>query len=302
MNPRVVVIAGASGFIGTYFHRRFEEMGTEVRTIGRGTAVTWGDTEGIARLLDGADVLINLAGRTVNCRYNKANADTIFSSRTETTAELGRALALCAESNGRPSSLWINSSTGTIYRHAQDRPQTEVDGELGSGFSVAVAKAWEAAQSQSAVDGVRQVALRIAIVLGPDGGVMRPFVTLARLGLGGPMGLGSQMFSWIHVEDLFRSVLHIYGDTSLHGPVNAAAPEAVTNEALMRSVREALGVRVGAPSPRWLLECGAVVIRTETELVLKSRWVEPRKLVDSGFTFQHGTLKAALSDIMGRKT
>ncbi len=299
MNPRVVVIAGASGFIGTYFQRRFRELGVEVRTIGRRTKVSWGDTGGIAQLLDGADVLINLAGRSVNCRYNKANADVIFTSRTETTSELGRALHMCRESGGRPPSLWINSSTGTIYRHAQDRPQTEDDGELGSGFSVAVARAWEAAQAESASDGVRQVALRIAIVLGPGGGVMRPFEVMTRVGLGGRMGRGDQQFSWIHVEDLFRAVLHIYGHEELQGPVNAAAPDAVTNRELMRRMRTVLGMKFGIPSPRWLLEFGAVIIRTETELVLKSRWVEPQKLVDAGFTFHYPRLPEALAAITG---
>ena len=199
----------------------------------------------------------------------------------------------------RSPPTWLNASTGTIYRDARDRPQTEDDGDLGEGFSVDVARAWEAALAEAPTPVTRKVALRIAIVLGPGGGVMRPLAALARLGLGGRMGPGTQKFSWIHVEDLYRTIRFLHSRTELDSPVNVATPEAVSNRELMRSVRRIYRVPLGLPTPAWLLKIGAIIIRTETELVLKSRWVEPRKLLDAGFTYRYPTLDTAL--IAGRE-
>ena len=292
--PRTVVIAGASGFIGSYFRRRFLEDGWQVRTVGRDASADaqWHDDGAITKVLNGAELLVNLAGRSVNCRYNERHRREIMDSRVLTTRTLGRAVAACAE----PPRTWINSSTGTIYRHAEDGPQSESSGELGTGFSVDVARAWEDELAAADVPGTRKVPLRIAIVLGA-GGVMSPLRSLARLGLGGHMGPGTQKFSWIHVEDLFRSVLFVHEHAELTGPVNAATPYPVDNRELMSLVRQSMGVPFGIPTPAWLLEAGAVLIRSQTELVLKSRWVEPRKLLDTGFPFEHPTLACALNAI-----
>lgn len=300
--PAIVALAGASGFIGRWFREQFTEAGITVRTIGRRPedSAHWDNPEAVADALNGANLLVNLAGRSVSCRYSQRNRDEILDSRTRTTSLLGSALALVQRQGGTPPSLWINASTGTIYRHAEDRPQTEADGELGTGFSVDVARAWEQALHDAGTPGVRQVALRIAIVLGPGGGVMDPFKNLARCGLGGHMGTGTQKFSWIHVQDLYRAVLHLYAHQELSGPVNVAAPEAVSNRELMQYVRRAYRVPAGLPTPRWLLELGAVMIRTETELVLKSRWVGAEKLAQSGFAFHYPDLDAALASIAGQ--
>ncbi|MCD4851541.1 TIGR01777 family oxidoreductase [Arthrobacter sp. AK01] len=294
MSSQTVVIAGATGFIGNYFRQRFIAEGWQVRTVGRDASADaqWNDDGAITRALNGAELLVNLAGRSVNCRYNERRRREILDSRVLTTRALGRAVAACAE----PPGTWINSSTGTIYRHAEDHPQSEVSGELGSGFSVDVARAWEDELAAADVPGTRRVPLRIAIVLGA-GGVMSPLRNLARLGLGGHMGPGTQKFSWIHVEDLFRVVLFIHGHGELSGPVNAATPYPVDNRELMSLVRQSMGVPFGIPTPAWLLEAGAVLIRTQTELVLKSRWVEPRKLLDAGFAFEHPSLAGALNEI-----
>lgn len=294
--PNTVVLAGASGFIGTYLRDRFERDGWTVRTIGRrpatksAGAADWDDDGAITRVLDGADLLVNLAGRSVNCRYNARNRAAILDSRVSTTEALGRALARCQA----PPSAWLNASTGTVYRHADDRPQTESDGEPGTGFSVDVARAWEGALEAAPTPGVRKIALRIAIVLGPGGGALRPFAILARLGLGGHMGHGRQKFSWIHVEDVYRSILFLHSRADISGPVNVASPDVVDNRELMRLVRRAYGARLGLPTPARLLRLGAVLIRTDTELVLKSRWVQPQKLLDAGFTFRHPELGRAL--------
>ncbi|WP_369746011.1 TIGR01777 family oxidoreductase [Paenarthrobacter sp. AMU7] len=294
MMRRTVVIAGATGFIGSYFQRRFLQEGWQVRTVGRDASADaqWHDDGAITKVLDGAELLVNLAGRSVNCRYDERHRRQILDSRVLTTRALGRAVAACAE----PPRTWINSSTGTIYRHAEDHPQSEVSGELGSGFSVDVARAWEDELAAAVVPGTRKVPLRIAIVLGA-GGVMSPLRNLARLGLGGHMGPGTQKFSWIHVEDLFRTVLFVHDHGELSGPVNAATPHPVDNRELMAMVRRSMGVPFGIPTPAWLLEAGAVLIRTQTELVLKSRWVEPRKLLDAGFAFEYPSLAGALNEI-----
>ncbi len=291
---RTAVVAGASGFIGRRLVSRLRERGVEVRTVGRGAEAdaTWADAAGLERVVTGADLVVNLAGRSVSCRYGKRNADEILRSRIATTAALGRALTAVA---APPSVLWVNASTGTIYRDARDRPMGEADGEIGSGFSVEVARSWERELWDAPTD-VRKVALRMTIVLGA-GGALNLMIDLARLGLGGRMGDGGQRLSWVHVDDVVSAILHLHGRPDVSGPVNVAAPEVLTNAEFMASVRDVFGRGAGLPAPAWLLEAGARVIRTEAELVLKSRWVSSDVLQGAGFAFGHGTLDAALRDI-----
>ncbi|MEK8073520.1 TIGR01777 family oxidoreductase [Rhodococcoides navarretei] len=293
-SPSTVVLCGASGYIGGYLRRSYEDRGIRVRTIGRGTSsdATWSDHRSVVEVLDGSDVVVNLAGRSVSCRYNKKNADEIMSSRIQTTAQLGRAIA-DVENTPR---LWVNASTGTIYRDSRDRPMDERSGDMGSGFSVEVARAWERELFDADV-AIRKVALRMSIVLGAGGGAINPIIDLARVGLGGTMGDGGQIFSWVHVADVARVLDHLYDNTDLSGPVNVATPFPVTNEEMMQQVRSTLGRNHGLPTPAWLLQFGARVIRTEAELVLKSRWVDPKVLIDSGFEFHYPKLSSALANI-----
>ena len=293
-SPSTVVLCGASGYIGRYLRSYYEDRGIRVRTVGRGTSsdATWSDHRSLVDVLDGSDLVVNLAGRSVSCRYNKANADAIMSSRIQTTARLGRALA---DVPNAPD-LWVNASTGTIYRDSRDRPMDERSGDIGSGFSVEVARAWERELFDADV-AIRRVALRMSIVLGAGGGAINPIIDLARVGLGGTMGDGGQMFSWVHVADVARVLDHLYDNTGISGPVNVATPFPVTNEELMRQVRIALGRSHGLPTPAWLLQFGARVIRTEAELVLKSRWVDPQVLTGSGFEFRYPKLDSALTNI-----
>lgn len=192
--------------------------------------------------------------------------------------------------------LWINASTATIYRHAEDRPMTEDGGEIGRGFSVAVAKAWEDSFFSFQLPDTRQVALRIAIVLG-DGGVMEPYRKLVRYGLGGKQGNGRQMFSWIHIEDLYRTIRFMQHRDELSGVFNASAPNPVANKQWMNELRQSMNRRAGLPATKWMLETGAAALRTETELILKSRWVVPERLVHEGFRFRYPALKNALADL-----
>ncbi|MBM6386684.1 TIGR01777 family oxidoreductase [Paenibacillus sp. FSL K6-2862] len=289
-----VVLAGGTGFVGQDFAQRFRKLGYEVLIISRQPGhIAWKDSDGIRQALEGAEMLINLAGKSVNCRYTDENRRIILESRTSTTRILGESILECEH----PPKLWINSSTATIYRHAEDRPMTEKEGEIGSGFSVDVAKAWEQAFFEFSLPSTRQIALRIAIVLG-KGGVMEPLTNLVRFGLGGSQGPGTQQFSWIHIEDLFRMVLYLQQHPALEGVFNASSPHPVTNRQLMESLRRHMGVRIGLPSPRWMLEVGARFIRTETELVLKSRWVIPERIEQEGFTFIYDTLDTALDEIL----
>jgi NAD dependent epimerase/dehydratase family enzyme len=309
-----VVIGGSSGFMGVHLQKRFREAGREVVTISRsGADLTWADQAGIDRAVDGAALVIGLAGKSVNCRYTPRNRAEIFRSRLDTTAVLSSAIAAAAS----PPALWVNSSTATIYRHAEDRPMTESTGEIGTGFSVQVAKAWERAFFADELPQTRRVALRSAIVLG-HGGVLGPLRNLARLGLGGaqydgrwPVSArrreagtghffgarrGRQHFSWVHIEDVARIIDFVEETPTLDGTVNAAAPNPVDNREFMAAVRRVLGVPFGPPMPRWMLELGAIGIRTETELILKSRWVLPEKLTNAGFEFRYPTLEPALRE------
>lgn len=293
-----IVLAGGTGFVGTYFYKKFTELGYEVKVISRNEPnITWNDKRGIIQALEDAEMLVNLAGKSVNCRYNEKNKQEILHSRTETTKLLGDAIKEC----NNPPAIWINSSTATIYRHAEDRPMTEENGEIGTGFSVEVAKRWEEAFFSFTLPKTRQVALRISIVLGSDGGVMIPYKNLVRFGLGGIQGPGTQKFSWIHIEDLFNIILYIRDHNHLSGVFNCSTPNPITNRELMNALRRAFNRRLGLPAPAWLLELGAIFIRTETELILKSRWVIPERLVKEGFTFGYPTIDQALAQIKSKK-
>lgn len=290
-----VVIAGGTGFIGQYFEEKFKSLGYEVKIISRQSHhISWADPAAIVEAMEQARMVINLAGKSVNCRYNEENKEEIIHSRTETTTILGNAMLACEN----PPPLWINSSTATIYRHAEDCPMTESSGEIGTGFSVDVAKVWEQAIFAFQLPNTRQVALRTAVVLGEDGGVMTVFRNLVRLGLGGAQGTGNQMFSWIHIEDLFQVILFLKENKELSGVFNCSSPRPVTNHELMEQLRKALNRKIGLPSPKWLLEIGAFFIRTETELILKSRWVLPERLEKEGFRFTFDSLEKALQQIV----
>ena len=302
MTGQRIVIAGAGGFMGQYFARRFREDGDTVVTVGRsGSDVTWGDTAALERAIDGADVLLNLAGKSVNARYNDKNRAAIFSSRLLTTGELGRAV----EAVEHPPALWLNSSTATIYRHSDDAPMTDETGQLGSGFSVNVAMSWEREFFAHPRAGVRQVALRMAIVLG-DGSALTPLLALARVGLGGTQYGGKtrggrQMFSWIHIDDVYRAIRFVQHDATIEGPVNVSSPNPVRNSELMATLRRVVGAPFGVPLFRWMLELGSFAIRTETELVLKSRWVVPTRLVEAGYEFRYPHLHGALAEIIAER-
>lgn len=290
-----VVLAGGTGFIGNYLKEKFMSLGYEVPVISRQPRhISWHDPGAIAKALEHSALVINLAGKSVNCRYNRKNKEEILASRTETTRMVGEALLACTN----PPPLWVNASTATIYRHAEDRPMTEENGDIGSGFSVEVAKAWERAFFSFDLPQTRQAALRIAIVLGGDGGVMIPYRNLVKFGLGGIQGSGNQKFSWIHVEDLYRVIRFLQEREDLSGVFNCSSPQPVTNRELMRQLRAAMNRTTGLPASKWMLEIGALLLRTETELILKSRWVIPERLEREGFKFKFNRLDSTLQNLL----
>ncbi len=246
--------------------------------------------------LEGVDAVINLCGRSVNCRYGARNRAEIYASRLDPTRALAEAIAGLA----KPPAVWLNASSATIYRHALDRPMDEATGELGSGFSVDVCQKWEAALFEPALAATRRVALRTAMVMGREpGGALHAYTDLVRKGLGGPMAGGRQFVSWIHEADFGRAVSFLLDRGDFSGPVNLASPNPLTNAEFLAAIRKTMAKGMALPLPRWALEIGAFFKQTETELILKSRRVVPGRLVAAGFTFDFGAWPDAVRDLLG---
>jgi len=303
-----LVIAGGSGFLGNAIIEYFKDNAGQIILLSRkaNTSNHYPDNVQIvqwdghtlsdwASHIEGATVLINMAGRSVDCRYTTKNKNSILNSRLHSTTVLGKAIEQCLH----PPKIWLNSSTATIYRHSLDQEMTEKNGEIGSGFSVNVAQQWEEAFFNALTSHTRKVALRTTIVLGKEGGALLPLIRLTNLGFGGKQGDGNQKFSWIHEEDFVRSIDFIISNTQIDGVVNIAAPEPSTNRKLMYYLRQALKRPLGIPMGKILLEIGARIIQTETELILKSRNVIPDKLLQHKFNFKHPTLQKAIAHLIG---
>jgi uncharacterized protein (TIGR01777 family) len=305
-----IVIPGGTGQVGTLLARSFRADGHEVVVLSRQPApapwrvVAW-DARTIgpwAAEFDGADVIVNLAGRNVNCRYTPENRRAILDSRVDSARVVGEAIARCT----RPPAIWLQASTATIYAHRFDAPNDDVTGVIGGHepdapaawrFSIEVATAWERAATDAATSRTRLVLLRAAMVMSPDAGGI--FATLLRFGLGGPVAGGRQYVSWIHERDFVRALYWIIEHPELSGPVVVAAPNPLPYRDFMRELRRAAGVPIGLPATRWMLALGTWALRTEPELVLKSRRVVPRRLIESGFSFEYpewGTAAARLTE------
>ena len=310
-----IVIPGGTGQVGTLLARAFHADGHEVVVLSRAArrdlpwrVVAW-DARTVgdwAAELEGADAVINLAGRSVDCRYGPENRRLIMDSRVDSTRAVGEAIRRSA----RPPRVWLQAGTATIYAHRYDAPNDEATGIVGVGddgapsswrFSFDVATAWEAATMEATLPATRRVILRAAMVMSPDrGGVFDVLLGLVRRGLGGTSGDGRQYVSWVHGDDFVAAVRFLIARDDLAGPVNVAAPGPLPNAAFMRALREGWGARVGLPATRWMLEVGALALRTETELVLKSRRVVPGRLLDAGFAFAHPTWPEAARDLCAR--
>jgi len=309
-----IIIPGGSGHVGKFLSRSLKQRGHEVKVLSRSAdpgdpdAVVWdGRTpDDWCRSFEGADVVINLAGKNVNCRYNPVNRRKIIDSRIESTRVVGEAIAAAKD----PPAVWLQMSTATIYRHTFDTPNDEEHGVIGGNeagapdawrFSIDVATRWERTALEANVGKTRMVLMRSAIVFSPDrNGPFDLLMGLVRKGVGGTSGDGRQMVSWVHETDFVNSVLLLMEDDRLSGPVNIASPNPLPNREFMRILRETWGMPVGIPSPRWLLGVAAFVMRTETELILKSRYVIPGKLEAAGFEFEFPDWSGAAGDLCER--
>lgn len=316
MKNNKIIIAGGTGFMGRniadYFakdneiviltrninhsaNNAYEDFTLNKTEASNIKVVQWNgkDAGEWTKEIDGADMVINLAGKSVNCRYTSRNKKEIFASRTHSTSAIGDAIAEAVE----PPKIWVNAASATIYRHATDRPQDELTGEIQNDFSVQVCKLWEKTFFDQRTPFTRKVALRMAITLGA-GGVMIPYFNLLKFGLGGRQGSGKQMYSWVHIEDVCRCMQFMYDHSNLEGVFNLSSPNPVTNETFMKTLRRVTNIKIGLPAYTWMLNIGAAVIGTEPELILKSRWVVPTRLLEEGFTFVYPTLSQAFQEIV----
>ncbi|HEY1133896.1 MAG TPA: DUF1731 domain-containing protein [Nocardioides sp.] len=311
-----IVIPGGTGQVGVVLRRALAAAGHDVVVLSRRPEtlepgvrhVVWDGRSGGAweREVDGADAVVNLAGRSVSCRYSDRNLRAMMDSRVDSTRAVGAAIARAE----RPPRVWLQMSTATIYADTRGPAHDEATGVIGGEepdvplyweYSVRIARRWEAAQQAADLPTTRRVALRTAMVMSPDrGGIFDYLSWLARLGLGGPVAGGGQFVSWIHADDLVRAVVLLLERDDLAGPVNLAAPGPVPQRELMRGLRHAWGGRPGLPATRWMAGLGAFVLRSDPELLLKSRRVVPGRLLDAGFTFEHPAWDAAAADLVHR--
>ncbi|MAQ75498.1 MAG: TIGR01777 family protein [Aquimarina sp.] len=298
-----IVIAGGSGFLGKVLSNYFVNQGAKVSILTRNKNlqsnnpgyILW-DGKNLGKwtsVLESCDALINLCGRSVDCRYTDKNKSMILQSRIQSTEILGKAILNCK----KPPKVWLNSSTATIYKHSEQTPMTESSGVLGDNFSENIAKAWENSFFSFETPFTRKVALRTSIVLGKEGGAFLPLKKLAQLGLGGKQGNGKQMISWIHELDFCKSIDYIIQNPNLSGAVNVVSPYAINNNTFMRHLRKSQNMPFGIPLSKKLLEIGARFIQTETELILKSRFVYPEVLLEKGFEFEFPNIKKALQNL-----
>ncbi|HEV7743838.1 MAG TPA: TIGR01777 family oxidoreductase [Pyrinomonadaceae bacterium] len=311
-----IVIPGGSGQVGTILARAFHQRGDDVVVLSRtqNSATPWrtmkwdGESRGDwTAEFEGADVIINLAGQSVNCRYTEANRRVIVESRLKSTKVIGEVIAAAAIA----PRLWLQASTATIYAHRYDAPNDEATGIIGGSepnaphtwrFSIDVATSWERIFNEAATPRTRKVLMRSAIIMSPDrDGPFDILLKLVKFGLAGTMGDGRQFVSWIHDVDFVRSVDWLIQHEEFSGPVNLAAPNPLPNSDFMKDLRQAAGMPFGLPATEWMLELGAFLLRSESELMLKSRRVVPRRMLESGFNFQFPTWPEAARDLVERK-
>lgn len=307
-----LIIAAGTGFLGQVLVNHFKDSFDEIVILTRGKSdssiseqskqsknkinyVNWNakSFSGWEAALENADVLINLAGKSVDCRYNEKNKQEIYTSRIESTKILNQAVLQCEN----PPKHWLNSSTSTIYRFSLDKQMDETTGEIGNDFSMNIAKSWEKAFFETETPKTLKTALRTSIVLGKNGGAFVPLKTLAKLGFGGKQGKGNQFISWIHEEDFARAVAFVI-ENKLENEINIVSPNPIRNVDFTTKLRKAVGMPFGISQPEWLLEIGSKLINTETELVLKSRNVIPKHLLENGFIFKFNSVEKTFENLL----
>jgi len=304
MKYKKIILAGGNGYLGTVFAAYYSSIADEVIILSRKPKIQEGNIKTVlwdgvnegewTQAMESADLLINLCGKNVNCRYTQKNREEIIRSRVVPTLLLNKVMGKL----NNPPALWINITSATVYRHAEDFPQDEETGQIGYGFSIDVCRQWEKAFFSMVVPNVRKVALRMGIVLGRNDSVFPRLLNLVKFGLGGKQGNGQQYVSWVHEQDAAKCTEWLLEHHEITGIVNCTAPEAIKNTDLMHALRKSYGMPFGLPAPAWLLEIGARFIGTETELILKSRWVAPKRLLDSGYQFLFSKAEYAIDDLL----
>ena len=302
MKKNKLIIAAGTGFLGQVILNHFKDKFDEIVILTRGKPKTTANVKyvnwdaktlfGWKNELENCDVLINLAGKSVDCRYTDKNKKEILASRIDSTSILNKAILQCKN----PPKHWLNSSTSTIYRHSEDKQMTEENGEIGNDFSMNVAKAWEKTFFEIKTPKTLKTALRTSIVLGKNGGAFIPLKRLTQFGLGGKQGNGNQFISWIYEKDFARAIEFTI-EKEMIGVVNIVSPKPIQNKDFMSELRKSLKMSIGIPSPKPILKIGAKIIGTETELVLKSRNVIPERLQENGFEFEFDTLEKAFKNL-----
>ena len=297
---KTITIAGGTGFLGqvleNYFSKKDYKVFILTRSPKKENHIYWNakDLQKWTSILDVTDILINLTGKSVDCRYTEENRKKIHDSRIDSTLALGLAINVC----DNPPEIWINSSTATIYKHSLDLEMTEDNGEIGNDFSMNIAKSWEHAFYSITNPKTRKIVMRTSIVMGRNGGAIIPLKNLVQFGLGGKQGTGSQKVSWIHELDFARALEFLINNKALDGNFNLSVPKPTDNKTLMKSFRKVMRTSIGISHPEWLIKLGAKLIGTEAELVLKSRNVVPHRLLNHGFKFQYIKIERALSDLL----
>ena len=300
-----VIIPGGSGFIGKFMADFFKEKNYEVVILTRGTArkehgiryLNWdGKTFGDwIHEFENAELVLNLAGKSVDCRYNEKNKKEITDSRVDSTAIVGKAIQNCKH----PPAVWMNMSTSTIYEHTvEGKANDEYDGIIGDDFSMGVARIWERTFDECSTPSTRKIILRTSIVLGKEGGAIKELLPLVKLGLGGKNGSGKQYISWVYEEDMKRIIYFLLKNKNSKGVYNIVSTTPIRNALFMKKIRNAVGISIGLPATKWMIEIGTFFMRTESELVLKSRKVVPRRLVEEGFEFDFEDLEEVLEKIV----
>lgn len=297
---KTIIIAGGSGFLGqvleTYFSKKGYAIKVLTRNPKRDNDILWNakDLGDWTKHLENSETLINLTGKSVDCRYTESNKKEIYNSRIDSTNLLGLAINLCEI----PPKTWINSSTATIYKHSLSKQMTEKNGDIGDDFSMDIAKSWEKTFYEITTPKTRKIALRSSIVMGKKGGALIPLKRLTKFGLGGKQASGLQKVSWIHELDFARSIEFLMNRNDLKGNFNLSVRKPTDNKTLMKTLRRTMNIPIGVSHPSWLLKLGARLIGTETELVLKSRNVIPERLLNNGFDFMYEDIDLALYDLL----
>jgi len=295
-----IIIAAGTGFLGKNLEKYFTEKGNQVyiltRNPKRKNEILW-DAKTLGEwknLLENSDVLINLAGKSVDCRYTDKNKKEIYDSRINSTKILQQAVDNCIN---KPK-VWLNASSATIYVHSETHLNTEENGIIGDDFSMNICKSWEKEFFKTENEDIRKVALRTSIVLGNNGGAFTKLKLITKLGLGGKQGRGNQSVSWIHIDDFCKAVEYIIENKNISGKINVTAPNPLSNEEFMRKLRKEMKIPFGLNAAFWQLEIASVFLKTETELLLKSRNVYPEKLMESGFKFTYPNVEIAFKNLV----